>query len=1402
MPMKMVIDLAMDSLRNPSSTNENAKRNQAEKSAGLDKSTAPEKESSLLESSKYAVNVVDICQSNEKSVTASSYETDHHAFASSNKVGVSFEIEKRDCDETCEGLFGYDDNSRWNLRSLSEVSVCPDSNISDSFDAVQEETGKELGFIEISSSHVQSNITSDAKSKESPLNSNELENLNEYSSALSNDTLTKLAKIQDRATEKEENFTSWSDVNAPKLSTDCSRDPPDDEMEYNNSRKKTRDTISGREDLEDGVGKPSLYPLLRSSPLTEKSTPRSSNCFSWHNHENNDIAVKEQLHQRSSLRSTRIETSIAVADRKSVDPCLSSQEYGKSRKKVVTVVSPRSFPQTQKTDFKYGKVLNRTALDLDGYFPVNNEGTLVRLPKVHEEPSQCNNDDHSVTSQRSAVSRNGPSRDTFNEYGDAKNRSPHSVPPFDSCSNEATALGDHYCDEILPMTNIKSKNNDSRADEECCGVTPDCEGSLQSCFTEKIEASDARMAVKEMINSEGCNLSGGIVPSNYVPQIKDQYFFDDQTDDRSVVSQHSTASRRSCYERYAVPDDGDTSAVRLRKKITRSQQERSTYDDDESVCTTGSRRKGARHNAVANNDDESVCTTGSRRRLKSRDGRYNNDDDDSVYTTGSRSSLQTMFQREFSHFRQRLANTFHGQQHVEYFDGLHQLLKDDVEALITKHRRDNRLLSRKYYHEKQKSETAQNDLILQQEELRNLKHELRLMDAERDEIEEKIDKLKAKEERYKFNDERAQAEILRLKGLLRKSEDAVNSLTEKLANEAKADSEKKTPSGEVDFEVLKKANSELLAENANLNQRLIAAESKVERAAVLKDLLNEINRSREVNETSNITGTNEYKEKMLAMETKLSAAKTIFDGKHECNDKFVEMEKKLFIANDTIAALEKSIEVKERAMNSILEEIAELKGSSVLSNVSLQNEIVALNIKLSEYETAESVRVDVFASLQDARMSVKCLEEEKIHIHASYHERINDLEKELLEKGAELKKLKEELDRLECIRTNQEKASKESIRIIQNYQSQIADLERQLIEKHDQVLRDRGQLEEDFKRQFKNQEESFKCSVISLQRMMSQVKKEKHELEQLLDETSYELEITKSNLSKTMKENSDLEHALDETSFELDALVDHNQKCEQLVDEQSQEVQNLLKEIAIINEANENLSEEIEKIRTHGKNIEDELSKRLETVIVLEKSTSMKDQTIARLREESEDLKLQILSLKTALYELQKKFDSQSETSHTEMEVLRNELSNHEKSLESRKFAIEEMSRELSELQKTHSSKLVSIGKGVEEKLLEKDKEIEKLTAALSACEISCKSMENDMLIMRNEMLSIDDDRLNESKVLENLKTDLLNTQKRKNELEKRVEDMGKLLLKAESIIARTNTITLSSVMVAMRNKE
>ena len=70
-------------------------------------------------------------------------------------------------------------------------------------------------------------------------------------------------------------------------------------------------------------------------------------------------------------------------------------------KTVVTVVSPRSFPQTQKTDFRYGEMLNRTALDLDGCFPVKDDSRLVRLPKVHEdesEPSRGNNDEHSVSS--------------------------------------------------------------------------------------------------------------------------------------------------------------------------------------------------------------------------------------------------------------------------------------------------------------------------------------------------------------------------------------------------------------------------------------------------------------------------------------------------------------------------------------------------------------------------------------------------------------------------------------------------------------------------------------------------------------------------------------------------------------------------------------------------------------------------------------------------------------------------------------------------------------------------------------------------------------------------------------------------------------------------------------------
>jgi hypothetical protein len=55
---------------------------------------------------------------------------------------------------------------------------------------------------------------------------------------------------------------------------------------------------------------------------------------------------------------------------------------------------------------------------------------------------------------------------------------------------------------------------------------------------------------------------------------------------------------------------------------------------------------------------------------------------------------------------------------------------------------------------------------------------------------------------------------------------------------------------------------------------------------------------------------------------------------------------------------------------------------------------------------------------------------------------------------------------------------------------------------------------------------------------------------------------------------------------------------------------------------------------------------------------------------------------------------------------------------------------------------------------------------------------------------------------LKRLKSDLLTSQKQKVDLEKRIEHMAKLLSKAESIIARTNTITLTSMMETLRKKE
>ncbi len=60
--------------------------------------------------------------------------------------------------------------------------------------------------------------------------------------------------------------------------------------------------------------------------------------------------------------------------------------------------------------------------------------------------------------------------------------------------------------------------------------------------------------------------------------------------------------------------------------------------------------------------------------------------------SSSSMSLQMTFQRTFSHFRQRLSSSLN----VEHYNDLQQLLKEDFEALILKHKKDNRLLSKKY----------------------------------------------------------------------------------------------------------------------------------------------------------------------------------------------------------------------------------------------------------------------------------------------------------------------------------------------------------------------------------------------------------------------------------------------------------------------------------------------------------------------------------------------------------------------------------------------------------------------------------------------------------------------------------------------------------------------------------
>jgi chromosome segregation ATPase len=366
--------------------------------------------------------------------------------------------------------------------------------------------------------------------------------------------------------------------------------------------------------------------------------------------------------------------------------------------------------------------------------------------------------------------------------------------------------------------------------------------------------------------------------------------------------------------------------------------------------------------------------------------------------------------------------------------------------------------------------------------------------------------------------------------------------------------------------------------------------------------------------------------------------------------------------------------------------------------------------------------------------------------------------------------MKSEIDRLESIRLGQEETSRESFSVIQNYQSKTVELERRLIEKHDEIFRMREEIQ-NVNQDLAVKENSYQKNYLSMQRMTVQLKKEKQELEHLFEETSYELDTIKSNLSKTIKEKNRLQQALDDTNSELGSLVAH-------INEKSQVIEQHSKEIALKNQAYEKLSAELQKTKASSENAEEELSKLLEAMINFEKSETTKDHTISNLLEESEALKLEISTLKASLVDMQKRLES-------DIDTLKKENRN--------------LSEELGKLKEENAA-----GRNYFDLAEERSNELEKLRGKLTMSESYCKSLEETIVTMRSDLMKNDVEMIPESESadLKRLQDDLLTSQKQKAELEKRVEHMAKLLSKAESIIARTNTITLSSVMETFRKKD
>jgi hypothetical protein len=425
-------------------------------------------------------------------------------------------------------------------------------------------------------------------------------------------------------------------------------------------------------------------------------------------------------------------------------------------------------------------------------------------------------------------------------------------------------------------------------------------------------------------------------------------------------------------------------------------------------------------NYRTDDDDHSVASK------KSHQSRYHqqaDEDDDDQSMSSRRSISSNKFDGDVDRFRKRFIvedsaqHNRHGHGGVGSDDtGPHsQDLQDEFETLITKMKRDNSLLKRKFHHERQKNEDLAYDLQLTKEEMRGLKHEIRAMDAERDDLEDRMasaeTKLKKTTKQKKEVEADLTGRIEDLEGKLQKSEASAKSIKETLEVASKA-SQDKVASSEILHaklaEELEFENEKLKIEMQELEEQLHGAEIQAARVPALETLLEQQAdlKNNDANDDATI-GTQHL------------------------------VERKLDIAGSQIATLEKSLTIKERTVQALEQEIADLKHAQKRNSSAgvekLKAEIVNLKRKLREYEA-----MDLQSLLRQSQSSIEDLEKEKTRIEAKYNNRTKELEAQLKEKHNELSGTKDFLlTQLESIMGQQKQTSEQSVKNMESLLSKV-----------------------------------------------------------------------------------------------------------------------------------------------------------------------------------------------------------------------------------------------------------------------------------------------------------------------------------------------------------------------------